>query len=677
MILQLDDFKSFIDWLQIHPSFAALAVFLISCAESLAIIGLFIPGTIIMPAIGGMIGAGILPAYWILLAAILGAVAGDGFSYWLGHHYHEEIRNFWLFKRVPKMLDHGARFFNKYGGLSVFIGRFVGPVRPIIPVVAGMLNMSSLRFLVANIFSAIAWALVYMAPGMLLGAISEELAPHVAAHLLLMCAVVALCIACVSWLINKLCDYCDKRFTLFCKILWRMAGTLSPQLTHALSHQHRENYKPIAIILYIVMTLLFLFGLSAAVLHNKTIPYIDWPTFLFLRSINIPPLTTVMAYGYNLTSTVVLLSVGGAITAWLIMQKSWRVGFYWCLNVVLAVLLMAALKFFVPMTAPDLHSQVYYTHTFPNIPLGIFSALLGNFLLVSYYRKIWRYYKKIFLLCLCILLSCATLPTIYFGFYWLSSCIGAVMCAIASTWLSILFFYRKKTALDLRVVSFIAAVAMLIATIATSLHANKWFILQFEKPQFTVHYNAAQWWHNAPLPVATYRKNILGKIAEPMSVEYAGNLNALVAVLKQQGWQVAPKPSLAVILNRIGAKNRADQLPLFPDLYFFEKPIIVLTKPSDASHKMLILRLWSSGVLLMPDRIPLWIGTIHYYNPWRWRREKNPQWTNFSALQAMQGYVSSYANEITLPARETCTIFCTEMRLKIFRAQHKKEVSDE
>ena len=242
MALQLDDLKPFIDWLQANPGLATLTVFCISCAESLAIIGLFIPGTIIMPAIGGMVGAGVLPAYWIIIGAILGAIAGDSFSYWLGYRYHSQIRSYWPFNRVPKVLNHGEHFFNKYGGLSVFIGRFVGPVRPIIPVIAGMLSMSPSRFVLANIFSAIAWALVYMAPGMLLGAISQELAPHVAAHLLIILAVATLIIWCVSWLVNKLWNYLYQSFELLCKGLWQKASVHVPRFNRIVLHQHIGNY---------------------------------------------------------------------------------------------------------------------------------------------------------------------------------------------------------------------------------------------------------------------------------------------------------------------------------------------------------------------------------------------------------------------------------------------------
>lgn len=533
-MLQLDDLKPVIDWLQANPGFAAVAVFFISCAESLAIVGLFIPGTIIMPAIGGMVGTGVLPAYWIIIAAILGAIAGDNFSYWLGYHYHSQLRSFWPFNRVPKMLNHGEHFFNKYGGLSVFIGRFVGPVRPIIPVIAGMMNMLPGRFVLANVLSAIAWALIYMAPGMLVGAISEELAPHVAAHLLLMLAVAAMAIWLVSWLLNKLWNYFYRGLEVFCKMLWLKTGLHLPRFNHAVLHQHISNYKPLSIILYILLFSIGLAGLLIPVVHYKMIPYLDWPVFLFLRSIDIPPIDVLMAYAYNLTSAVTLLSVGFALALWLITHKAWRIACYWGMNILLAVLIMVVLRYFIPMTPPDVHAQFYTAHAFPDIPLGIFSALLGNFIMLSYYTHTWLQYKKLFMLILFFIIGCATVPKIYFGFYWLSSGMVAVVCAAISTWICILFFYRRRVTIDLKPLLFIAVMAIGIATIAVSIHSSQGFITQLDKPQFTHSYSFDEWWGNQTLPVSTYRKNILGKAAEPMSIQYAGSLKAFTQTLEKK-----------------------------------------------------------------------------------------------------------------------------------------------
>ena len=161
--------KALLAFITHHPALAYGAIFLISLSESLALVGLLVPGTVIMFGVGAIVATGSLGLKPVLLLAAAGAVAGDGISYWLGHHYRDELRRIWPFSRYPGMLKSGEIFFNRHGGKSVLFGRFVGPVRPVIPVVAGMLGMGPLHFSIVNVLSAIGWALVYILPGVFFG----------------------------------------------------------------------------------------------------------------------------------------------------------------------------------------------------------------------------------------------------------------------------------------------------------------------------------------------------------------------------------------------------------------------------------------------------------------------------------------------------------------------------
>src|SRR3990167_5644337 len=169
-----------LQWLNANPEWSGLVTFIISASESVAIIGTIVPGSITMTAIGTLAGAGVIPLWGTLFWAILGAIVGDGISYWIGHYFKDRLRVVWPFKNNPGLLETGEVFVHKYGVMSVFIGRFVGPVRALVPVVAGMLGMKPLQFTIANVTSAIGWAPAYMLPGLLLGAASLELPPDIA-----------------------------------------------------------------------------------------------------------------------------------------------------------------------------------------------------------------------------------------------------------------------------------------------------------------------------------------------------------------------------------------------------------------------------------------------------------------------------------------------------------------
>jgi membrane protein DedA with SNARE-associated domain len=192
-----------IQWLANNPGWSGLAVFLISLGESLAVVGLFIPGTLVMFGIGALVAMGGMDLWDTLLWATLGAIVGDGISFWIGHHYRESMRTMWPFKKHPEWLTRAEVFFARHGGKSVIFGRFVGPVRPIIPVVAGMMGMSPSRFYLANVVSALLWAPSYILPGVVLGA-SLSLAAGVTTRLAILVVLVVGVLWITTWLVGRI-----------------------------------------------------------------------------------------------------------------------------------------------------------------------------------------------------------------------------------------------------------------------------------------------------------------------------------------------------------------------------------------------------------------------------------------------------------------------------------------
>jgi len=167
-------FTELLGWIENNPAYAGWVVFSISLAESLAIIGVLVPGVIILFGAGTLIGAGILD-FWTMCAwAIAGAIIGDGLSFWLGHHFEYLTARWRWFRLHPDHLQRGIDFFRKYGDLSIALGRFFGPIRAIVPLVAGLMRMSPKRFYVANVLSALVWAPAYLLPGMLLGNLGSD-----------------------------------------------------------------------------------------------------------------------------------------------------------------------------------------------------------------------------------------------------------------------------------------------------------------------------------------------------------------------------------------------------------------------------------------------------------------------------------------------------------------------
>ena len=160
-------------WLEAHQQWILLSIGLVSFLESLAIVGILVPGVAMLFAVAAAAGGTQMDLIPILGAAFVGAVLGDGISFFLGRYYHETIRKLPPFSSHPEWIEKGEVFFQRYGLVSVVIGRFVGPIRPVMPLIAGMLEMRPSRFLSINCISALGWAPLYILPGYLVGSAAE------------------------------------------------------------------------------------------------------------------------------------------------------------------------------------------------------------------------------------------------------------------------------------------------------------------------------------------------------------------------------------------------------------------------------------------------------------------------------------------------------------------------
>jgi len=158
-----------------HAGWAFAVMFVTAFGESFAFVSLLFPGTSLLIAAGALMATGSLPYFPVLAGAILGAVLGDTVSYWIGRRFGGAIARVWPFTRNPELLPSGIRFFARYGGLSVFIGRFFGPMRAVIPLAAGVMQMARDRFWVANVGSALIWAPMLLFAGDVVGKLGQNL----------------------------------------------------------------------------------------------------------------------------------------------------------------------------------------------------------------------------------------------------------------------------------------------------------------------------------------------------------------------------------------------------------------------------------------------------------------------------------------------------------------------
>jgi membrane protein DedA with SNARE-associated domain len=157
-----------IEFVRANKSLAAPIVFLLAFGESLAFVSLFLPFWAMLVGIGTLITASGLDFWSIWIAASLGAAFGDWLSYWLGATFQDRVRIWWPLSKYPEMMPKGEAFFKKWGWMAVVIGRFSGPLRATVPLIAGVTRMPLMPFQLANFGSAFLWAGVLLTPGSLL-----------------------------------------------------------------------------------------------------------------------------------------------------------------------------------------------------------------------------------------------------------------------------------------------------------------------------------------------------------------------------------------------------------------------------------------------------------------------------------------------------------------------------
>lgn len=169
-------------WVAANQGWAVPIVFLLAFAESLAFVSLLLPSTAILLGISALFGAGGIAFLPLWTAATVGSILGYWISYHLGYVYRDTITSMWPLSKYPEQVARGKAIFDTWGAYGVFAGHLMGPVRAVIPVVAGMYAMRAVPFQIANVTSAALWSAIVLSPNLLAAywqPIKAWLAPYV------------------------------------------------------------------------------------------------------------------------------------------------------------------------------------------------------------------------------------------------------------------------------------------------------------------------------------------------------------------------------------------------------------------------------------------------------------------------------------------------------------------
>jgi membrane protein DedA with SNARE-associated domain/membrane-associated phospholipid phosphatase len=443
----LEFIKYLLHFLHLHPYWAIFFSFLIACIESLAILGLFVPGSTILGLMGGLIGAHILSPAPIIIAAVIGAIVGDGISYWLGYRYHTPIRSVWPINRFPGLLKKGEKFFIKYGGTSVFFARFIGPLRPVMPLVAGIMRLSPIRFLIANVLSAMLWAPGYILIGILVGHQIVQMHPE---HIFKFFSGITIGFI-VFWFlyyvlrlqIIKLLKYISHKIkrghgkmkSSFWKNFLKDRGVHAP-----------ANHQQVMILMTAsILFFLFLVLVSLLLLH-VSFETINQTLYHSLQGVSAPFAVSVMKAISLLGDRNYLVPISGVIFIYLFFTNQKRAAWHWLVLITLTILSLMFFKDLVHYPRPAQGAMMYTTHSVYSFPSGhvgtaiVFWGFLGFLLLQKIVTP--RLQKDVIAVVVFIILS-IVFSRLFLGMHWLTDIVGAIL--LASAYLSFFIFsYRRN-----------------------------------------------------------------------------------------------------------------------------------------------------------------------------------------------------------------------------------------
>lgn len=612
-----------LEWIGAHPHWAGALTFLIAFFETVLIIGFFIPGTILLFGVGVLVGQGSVP-FWVAAASlVIGGIAGDAFSYWIGKRYRDQILRLKFVQKRQRTIDFATRLIHNHTGKALLLARLIGQIRPIVPFVAGVVDIPPFKFYFYNILSSILAAALHLLPGMVIG-VGLRFSGAVTIRLAVLVGLIVAILYLVYFvakrarvlsmrkgpgLVERLLAWTHKEAARERPVLRQGARAL----VYLLDRERLELFGVAAIWLVVIGLFVGLIALVRGVVAGDPISDANIAVANALTGLRNPLGDIAMAVIGAFGELPVILSLSATVFAILLLRRAWVIAGIWALAIGIAFASTSIIGLFAEARASEL-GTLTAGGVLPEGHAAISITIYGFFAILATEQTRSVTVRLVGFALAIAFVSLVSIAQLYLGRLYVSGLAGGYLVGIAALLILTAATWRHLPEMPPRLslmVGVVGLITLIIAGGANATYGYRARIAQLEPKDRVITVASESWaaggWANLP----AYRIDFVGVNEEPINLQLAATPDAIRAALSLHGWQTPPPWDIVALADLItGSKpEAADGRPVLPRFWEGRRDALVLVKNTESGRH--VLHLWDKGYRLDGDPSrPLLLGTV-------------------------------------------------------------------
>ncbi len=619
-------------------------VLLISLAESLVVVGSIVPGATVVVLAGFLSAQGYLDIGALIWFAAIGAILGDGISYYLGTKGTKFFKHENKYLKISH-LEKGKEFFKKHGNKSIFFARFLGFIRAILPFIAGLSKMDLKIFLFWNITSAFVWSASHLLLGYFFGAslgLIEGWISRVGIFLIILAVLFFL-----VWLIVKY----RKKINEFIKSITLSIGkaiTENEKIQQFIKEHpktigfinlriSRENFTglPLTILSIVFLYVLLLFaGTVQNVLNANTIVALDLRLADLFYAFRDPTLVKIFLLITLLGKSQIVISIAVIASTIFFLIKERIYIFTLALTIVGSGIFVFLGKLLVHRLRPG-EIIPYYQELSLSFPSGHATAAVAFYGFIIYF--LWKHLrtwkaKTLTLFIGVFIIILVGISRMYLGVHYLSDVLGGYLLGLL--WLivaiSITEWYLQKKTITKSIQPFLKIKYIIGALILGEIiffsayaYSYKPVLNKYQQKAIVENVISPEDIFNSKNSPVKFTEGLLGQKQEPLNfIIIADSDEEIVADFKKSEWYLADPLNTQTLFQsfKTGVLNQPyPSAPMTPSFWnakvhdlAFEKPT-----PENTIRKRHHTRIWRTNIETADHKL-IYVGTVSLDSGIKW-----------------------------------------------------------